>query len=75
MEHYRNADDEGLALIGFRLDPNRDNAVYTLVVYGGKDRPISVRDRIIFFTRPELASRAYELADANVKRLGPPLSR
>lgn len=75
MKKYSSADDEGLALIGFRLDPDRDNPeVYTLIVYGGKDRPILVQDRIVLFSSPELVFHAYELGDANVKRLGPPPS-
>jgi hypothetical protein len=73
MKHYSKADDDGLALVGFRLDPNReDPEVYTLIVYGGNDRPVVIHDRIVLFTRPELVLRAYELGDANEKQLGPP---
>jgi hypothetical protein len=54
---------EELVLVGFRLDPRHEGAqFYTVLAVGGdNERPITAGDRIIFFTRPELAATALAL--------------
>ena len=67
------SDREALWLIGFRINPEReDPEIYTLIAHRDKDRPLVVDNQIVFFTRPELAIKALELADPNIKKLGPP---
>ena len=63
---------EELVLVGLRLDPQHDGAqFYTLLAVGGdNERPIAVEDRIVFFARPELASKALAL-DSELAKLGP----
>jgi hypothetical protein len=67
------ADEEILLLVGFRLDPDReDPEVYTLILEDEKDRPLVANDQILFFNKPELAPGALELSDPDFKRHGPP---
>jgi hypothetical protein len=62
---------EELVLVGLRLDPQHDGAeFYTLLAVGGdNERPVVADNRILFFARPELASKALAL-DAELSRLG-----
>lgn len=63
---------EELVLLGLRLDAQHDGPqFYTLLAVGGdNERPIVEDGRLIFFTRPELASKALAL-DASLSQLGP----
>jgi len=66
--------EEGLALIGFRIDPkNSGPNIYSLFIYGDQDIPVIAEGQILLFVKPELVFRAFELGDANIKRLGPPV--
>ena len=64
---------EELVLVGFRLDPRHEGAqFYTLLAVGGdNERPITAGERIVFFTRPELAAKALAL-DSALAQLTPP---
>jgi hypothetical protein len=67
--------EEDLYLVGFRLDPAEEGPqFYTLFAFGGEnERPITtVGDRIVFFSRPELASAALEIGDPSMQALGDP---
>ncbi len=64
---------EDLYLVGFRIDPNAEGPqFYTLFALGGEnERPITtVGDRVVFFTRPELAGKALEIGDPSMQALG-----
>lgn len=66
---------EELYLVGFRIDPGAEEPqFYTLFALGGdNERPITtVGDRIVFFTRPELAKGALEIGDPSMQALGEP---
>lgn len=65
--------DEALYLVGFCLSANKQESdLWTLITSGGDiDRPIVADSKIIFFNDPELAPAALELADNNLKQLGP----
>ena len=60
-------------LVGFRLDGQHDGPqFYTLLAVGGEnERPIMSEERLLFFTRQDLAAKALALDQALVK-LGPP---
>ncbi|HWR36763.1 MAG TPA: hypothetical protein VN622_12915 [Clostridia bacterium] len=64
---------EGLAMVGFRVDANAEGPqIYTLIAYGGEnDRPLLKNGRVLFFRSAKQAQRALELADNNMKALGP----
>jgi hypothetical protein len=64
---------EELMLVGFRLDGEHDGPqFYTLLAVGGdNERPIVAEERLVFFTRPELAPKALAL-DPSLAKLGPP---
>jgi hypothetical protein len=64
---------ESLHMLGLHLDPTHDEPqLYTLIAFGGEaDRPLMEGDRIIFFTRPELAAQALDVGAPDMKRLGP----
>jgi hypothetical protein len=66
-------DDEALYLVGFCLNANEhESDLWTLITSGGDiDRPIVADSKIIFFNDPELAPAALELADNDLKQLGP----
>jgi hypothetical protein len=71
-------DPEELYLAGFRIDPNAEGPqFYTLFAMGGEnERPITtVGDRVVFFTRPELAAKALEIGDPSMSELGAPPER
>jgi hypothetical protein len=63
---------EELVLVGLRLDPRHDGPqFYTVLAVGGdNERPITAGNRILFFMRPELASKAMAL-DPELSKLGP----
>lgn len=63
---------EELLLAGFRLDARHDGPqFYTLLAIGGdNERPLCAEERLIFFTRPELAGKALAL-DSSMSGLGP----
>ena len=63
---------EELILVAFRLDGGSNvPQFYTLLAVGGEnERPISAGGRLLFFTRPDLASKALAL-DAALAALGP----
>lgn len=63
---------EELVLVGLRLDPRQEGAqFYTLLAVGGdNERPVVAEDRILFFSRPELASKALAL-DPLLSKVGP----
>src|ERR1019366_3831800 len=66
---------EELSLVGFRIDPVAEGPqFYTLFALGGEnERPITtVGDRIVFFSRPELAPQALEIGDPSMQALGTP---
>jgi hypothetical protein len=66
---------EDLFLVGFRVDPAAEGPqFYTLFALGGEnERPITtVGDRIVFFTRPQLAKPALEIGDPTMQALGEP---
>jgi hypothetical protein len=63
---------EELLLVGFRLDGQHDGPqFYTLLAVGGEnERPIMSGERLVFFTRRDLAGKALAL-DQGLARLGP----
>lgn len=64
--------EKTLWLIGFRIDPDNVNPqLYTLMIINEKDHPIIVDKQILFFTKPRLADKALELADPDIRKLGP----
>lgn len=66
-------DPEDLYLVGFRVDPTAEGPqFYTLFAFGGdNERPITtVGDRVVFFSRPELATQALEIGDPTMQALG-----
>jgi hypothetical protein len=66
---------EDLYLVGFRLDPNSEGPqFYTIFAFGGdNERPITtVGDRVVFFTRPELAAKALAIGDPTMQAFGDP---
>lgn len=62
---------EPVWLIGFRVDPDREQPEFYTLVIGDDERPLLADGRIVLFTDPELATEALELADIDVHRLGP----
>lgn len=66
-------DDEALYLVGFCLSANEhESDLWTLITSGGDiDRAIVTGSKIIFFNDPELAPADLELADNDLKQLGP----
>ncbi len=60
-------------MVGFRLDPQHDGPeFYTLLAVGvANERPIMADGRLLFFTRPESASKALAF-DPTLKSLCPP---
>src|SRR5580698_749577 len=64
---------EELVLVGFRLDGQHDGPqFYTLLAVGGdNERPIMAGERLVFFTRLDLAAKALAL-DHSLAKLGPP---
>ncbi len=73
LESSRREPHEELVLIGFRVDAQHDGPqFYTLLAVGGdNERPIMAQDRLVFFTRLELAAKALAL-DPSMVKLGPP---
>ena len=69
--HHRHPHEE-LVLVGFRVDASHDGPhFYTLLAVGGEnERPITADGRVLFFTRPQLATEALAL-DVDLARLGP----
>jgi hypothetical protein len=68
-------DDEFLYLIGFRLNSQSVHPeIYTLLIYGGNDRPIKLDNQIIFFNYPEQVSQIWQLCGSDVQKLGQPPS-
>lgn len=64
---------EGLSLVGFRINPNNeDPEIFTLIIYDGQDSPLMVDGQIVFFSKPELVSKAYDLCTDDLKALGSP---
>ncbi len=66
---------EDLYLVGFRIDPSAEGPqFYTLFAFGGEnERPITtVGDRVVFFSRPELAQSALDIGDPTMQALGAP---
>ncbi|HKD84497.1 MAG TPA: hypothetical protein VKB58_07095 [Terriglobales bacterium] len=63
---------EELVLVAFRLDGEHDGPqFYTLLAVGGdNERPLMANDRLLFFSRPELASKVLAL-DAELAGFGP----
>lgn len=63
---------EELALVGFRVSGEHDGPqFYTLLAVGGEnERPLTAGGWVLFFTRPELGSKALAL-DADLAKLGP----
>lgn len=63
---------EELVLVGFRLDGQHDGPqFYTLLAVGGEnERPILSGERLVFFTRLDLAAKALAL-DHALAKLGP----
>lgn len=70
--HSNHAHEE-LMLVGFRLDGQHDGPqFYTLLAVGGdNERPIMSGDRLLFFTKRGLATKALAL-DQALTKLGPP---
>ncbi|MBD3885860.1 hypothetical protein IFO70_29550 [Phormidium tenue FACHB-886] len=67
QDNFITVNQETLNLIGFRLDPERETPqVYTLFICNDENQPIVVDEQIVFFSNPELASKALELYGANV---------
>jgi hypothetical protein len=63
---------EGLSLVGFRINPvGRAPDLYTIIVYNGKDSPITIDRQIAFISRPEHATKLYKLFNKRLKALGP----
>ena len=65
--------EEDLYLVGFRIDPSAEGPqFYTLFAFGGdNERPITtVGDRVVLFTRPELADKALAIGDPSMQSLG-----
>lgn len=66
---------EELSLVGFRIDPSAEGPqFYTVFALGGEnERPITtVGDRVVFFSRPELAEEALAIGDPSMQVLGTP---
>jgi hypothetical protein len=66
---------EELSLVGFRIDPVAEGPqFYTLFALGGdNERPITtVGDRVVFFSRPDLAAQALAIGDPTMQELGAP---
>jgi hypothetical protein len=62
---------EDLVLVGFRVDAGHEGPqFYTLLAVGGEnERPLTADGRILFFTGPQLATKALALDDS-LARLG-----
>jgi hypothetical protein len=62
---------EDLVLVGFRVDAGHEGPqFYTLLAVGGaNERPLTADGRILFFARPQLATKALAL-NAGLARLG-----
>ena len=68
-ENYnKDTDQEAVALIGFRLDPQNESPdLYTLLIYGGEhDFPFVVNEQIIFFRNPQLSVKVASLLPSNM---------
>jgi hypothetical protein len=77
MEDYsaKHGQVEGVALIGFRLNPNTETAeLFTLMAFGFRDFPVKDDRQVVFFTKPALAHQAYERFPEEIRELGPPPS-
>lgn len=63
---------EELVLVGLRIDPQHDGPqFYTLLAVGGDvERPPVADGRLLFFARPELASKVLAM-DTELAKLGP----
>lgn len=73
LSSHSNHAHEELVLVGFRLDGQHDGPqLYTLLAVGGEnERPIMAGERLVFFTRLDLAAKALAL-DQALAKLGPP---
>jgi len=61
---------DGIALIGFRLQPERvDPDLFTLMAYGESDFPVHDGVRILFFADPALAAKVCEYWPEEIRRL------
>ncbi|MGC2112515.1 MAG: hypothetical protein WA655_23555 [Candidatus Korobacteraceae bacterium] len=71
--HSQPRHHEELILVGFRVDAQHDGPqFYTVLAVGGdNERPIAAEGRVVFFTRPELGTKALAL-DGSMASLGPP---
>jgi hypothetical protein len=69
LSERSNPAHEELVLVAFRLDGRHDGPqFYTVLAVGGdNERPITSEDRLVFFTRPELAAKALRLDPALAK--------
>jgi hypothetical protein len=64
---YTTRDDERLALIGIRCDPETPGAdFYSLFICGGKDRPLRAGGRILLAADPAWARRMAQMSDEDV---------
>jgi hypothetical protein len=64
---------DGIALVGFRLNPDSQSPdVFTLVTYGDCDSPVQEDGEILFFTEPALALKAYERYAEDIRAVLPP---
>ena len=72
IESHKPHSHEELALVAFRLDGDHDGPqFYTLLAVGGdNERPAMAGGRLLFFSRPELATKALAL-DRELAKLGP----
>jgi hypothetical protein len=66
--------EEEPILVGFRVDPGHEGPqFYSVFAIGGdNERPLIARERLLFFTRPELAPKAL-LLDESMAHLELPL--
>lgn len=60
-------------LIGVSLNPDNERVdLYTLFLPGEKDEPLHAENYLLFFSKPQLASKAISLCDNNTDGFGPP---
>jgi len=66
---------EGVALIGFRLNPDSESSdLFTLMAYGDRDFPVQQAGRIVFFCDVALVPVAFKCFPDEITRgLQPPL--